>query len=353
MNDLNKFLKKKIFKNVLGEFYKFSRTELDCLEEIGKKYGFPPDTSLSKRTIDHIPVFLKYKLYDICDRIEKIKLCRRNSQEHYIFLFGNKEGHKRYEMRTKKCSNNLERYIEKYGEEKGTEIFQKNNLKRGPTLKNYIRRHGEEKGTEEFEKYKKKCSFSHKIEGYIEKYGEEQGTEIFNSLYSTPRLCLERMIDKYGEEGILKYAEIRKNISKKFQGGRASKESLEVFLPILQKYLDLKYYIGYEDNREYYLWNIEHKEFYTYDLCFPDFNLIFEYNGEHVHPNKFKLTDQEWEDWKCAWTGRTADEAYNYDERKIKTANTNGFKVVVLWRNEGIDILKEIVNKELIKYANN
>lgn len=337
MTDLDKFISKKMFTNILGEDYKFTDADITAIKEFGDEYGFPPNSSVSQRTVGNIPSFIKYGLHNIVERIELISKCKRNSLEHYKLLFGDKLGEEKYKTRSQKCANTLDRFIEKYGVDNGTKAFNDANNKRGPTLENYIRRHGKTDGPRKLAEYKAKCSHSHTVDGYIEKYGDEIGKQKFDELYRIPRLCIERMISKYGDEGILKYAEIRQRISSKFKGARASQESLNVFLPVIDKFPDTKYHIGYYDKNEYYLWNTTDNEFYTYDLCFPEISLIFEFNGEHVHPDKEHLTDDEWNKWICPWTGKSADEAYAYDMRKHKTAIENGFSVYVIWRKQPVE----------------
>ena len=58
---------------------------------------------------------------------------------------------------------------------------------------------------------------------------------------------------------------------------------------------------------------------YSYDYTILPLKLIFEFNGNHVHPSK-ELLGEKWNTWKCAWTGETADEKHSMDMEKISIA---------------------------------
>ena len=60
-------------------------------------------------------------------------------------------------------------------------------------------------------------------------------------------------------------------------------------------------------------------------------NIKVEYNGEHVYPNKEKLTEEEQNNWKEVWNGRSANEKYTYDQIKLDVLIKSGFKALEIW----------------------
>ena len=105
---------------------------------------------------------------------------------------------------------------------------------------------------------------------------------------------LVKCIKKYGEiQGYEFYRNwIKNNQSKYFKN--ASKISLKYWYPLIEYAKSLgitEYRYGIEKNSEFFLTDLENGKSYFYDLTFPSLNFIFEYNGEHVHPNKNKLTE--------------------------------------------------------------
>jgi very-short-patch-repair endonuclease len=199
----------------------------------------------------------------------------------------------------------------------------------------------------------------------IEKYGEEDGIKKvkqrninwLKSLYSNndmeiinkkKSVTLDTMIKKYGiKEGKDKYDKYLK--SKMTELGKSSKAAEKVFIDFFYSYKDYKTYLGIEKLNEYYLYDRNNKRVYFYDFVIRDLKLIFEYNGNHVHPNKEKLTETEWKNWRCAFTKETADEKYNKDQTKIKFAESEGFKVVELWDSDSTEYNKSIVNSVILK----
>lgn len=80
------------------------------------------------------------------------------------------------------------------------------------------------------------------------------------------------------------------------------------------------------------------KKPYFYDLSFPNEKIIIEYNGHMWHPNKNKLTELEWNEWRSIYGNFTADEIYNKDRIKIQFAESLGYEIFEIWSNENLDI---------------
>ena len=133
-------------------------------------------------------------------------------------------------------------------------------------------------------------------------------------------------------------------------GYTASKESLVVFDTVTDKIKDLVDYedifYGVENSFEYKIESGD--KLYAYDYTIVSLNLIFEFNGSHVHPSKEKLSDTEWQNWRSPWTKETADEKYKADRDKIQIAENNGFTVIEVWDYEDKDLVIDMCVK-LIK----
>ena len=106
-----------------------------------------------------------------------------------------------------------------------------------------------------------------------------------------------------------------------FGRNKASKESLKFFNPLLDSIqdLNLEYYLGVNQNHEYFLIDSTNTIRY-YDFTIPSLKIIIEFNGVHFHPNKAVLSEKEWNDWRTPITHNTADEIYRIDCLKRSAA---------------------------------
>ena len=91
----------------------------------------------------------------------------------------------------------------------------------------------------------------------------------------------------------------------------ASKISQELFFGIYEgiKDLNIKCYFA-ELNHEYGTWIKELNRGVLYDFVIPELKFAIEYNGSRFHPNKEKLTNEEWTKWENPFTHIGADEIY-------------------------------------------
>ena len=108
---------------------------------------------------------------------------------------------------------------------------------------------------------------------------------------------------------------------------------------LLNKGLEINdLWFGGEDSFEF---KIEYNEkLYSYDYTILPLKLIFEFNGHHVHPSK-ELLGETWNEWRCAWTGETADEKHSADMEKISIAEKEGFTVIEIWDYEDKNVAFE------------
>lgn len=95
-----------------------------------------------------------------------------------------------------------------------------------------------------------------------------------------------------------------------------SKISQELFWKIYKKLSDnLKNKTYFTKlNKEF-----DHYKKYFYDFVISNIKICIEYNGEYVHPNKEKLTE---------------DEKYEYDQIKLNALRKRGFEILIVWDSE-------------------
>lgn len=168
---------------------------------------------------------------------------------------------------------------------------------------------------------------------YIKKYGEQKGKEILKEI----------------NEKRAKSIQLAK-LSKPYRNLSASKESLEVFNPLmdyLKAQLDIdEFWIGTPDNNgERWLRDIELKLLYFYDFTLLKQKIIIEFNGIKYHP-KPDYTWTEGSPWNlCPVTIREKD------LRKIKLAESKGFSVLEIWSDEdaetNLEICKRFIHEKI------
>jgi hypothetical protein len=240
--------------------------------------------------------FIKYDVPDPKERLATLqsKNIKKHSLENYQLLYGNTIGKEKYNEFISKMNTNTEYWI-----------------KRGYTL------------VEAKEIIRKLC-YDIMINN-LDKIGKS----------------LAKCIKKYGEiKGYEHYRNwLKNNQSKYFKN--ASKISLKYWTPLIEYAKSLKiskYNYGVEGNAEFFLTDIKNGKSYFYDLVFPELKLIFEYNGEHVHPNKEKLSETQWNNWRLPWDATiTADIKYLQDTNKKDFAEINGFKIVYIWSSDNFN----------------
>jgi very-short-patch-repair endonuclease len=182
---------------------------------------------------------------------------------------------------------------------------------------------------------------------YIDKYGMEEGYLAFKAfLTSSNRVNedTEFLVDIYikhlgFEEGLIEYMKRKKIKQKREQASKASVEVFKESMEFLSK-KGIQYNIGTGDNKEFIIQNDIKK--YFYDFTIPSLNLIFEYQGEHVHPNPNK----DLSNWRQVFTNETAEEVQDKYNIKLQAAIDEGFEVVEIWSSNFYkDNSKMVLNK--------
>jgi len=268
-----------------------------------------------------------------------------NTLAGQIAKYGIEEGTKRHEEMNSKKIHTLENFIRKHGEEKGKEMYELTMSKKGLTLDRMKEKYGDELGIEKFNDWKEKCISTK--ENFIKRHGEELGNQKWDEFRQKSKSTQENFIRRHGKtEGEKRWNSYKEN----YGWTRASEQSLEIFEPITKFLLENnisfdEIFYGVENSFEYKIEN--NNRLYSYDYTILPLKLIFEFNGNHVHPSKEKLGDK-WNEWRNAWTGENADTRLAQDLEKISIAENKGFDVIEIWDFEDKKIVIEKC-KELIK----
>jgi len=277
------------------------------------------------------------KYYKWCENIGQ-------SEENLTKLYGEKLGREKYKKAAKhlKNINTKEYFITKYGEEKGLEIWST----RTNTKENFIKRYGQIDGIKKWDKHLNNIRKSEV--NFIRVHGLEEGTKRWNDFKKSVANTKENFIRVHGlEEGTKKWNDYKNSNA----GYRASKQSLGFFEPLTKHLINNgiemdDIWFGGDDSMEY---KIETKDkLYSYDYTILSKKIIIEFNGNHVHPSK-ELLGENWSNWKCAWSGESADEKHSQDMKKIKIAENEGFTVIEIWdyedKSEALEKCIKLVQK--------
>jgi len=255
------------------------------------------------------------------------KISKANSLEGYIKKYGEEEGPKKWNEFIKKQSfnNSLEGYIKKYGEEDGPKKW--NEFIKKHSLEGYIKKYGEEDGPKKWNEFIKKQSFNNSLEGYIKKYGEEKGPKKWKEFIKKQSFnnSLEGYIKKYGEEeGPKKW---KNNMDKfTYKSSTVSKASIR-FFDKLNTFLEDD--LIYGKGKELHLSDGEKS--YFYDATYQN-KYVIEFHGDifHGNPEKFGPDDHCFPYDKTI----TAKQLWEYDAKKKKVAEDNGYIYICFWENE-------------------
>jgi len=178
------------------------------------------------------------------------------------------------------------------------------------------------------------------IQYYINRgYDEETSKEMLSERQRT--FTLEKCIEKYGEViGYKKWVDRQEKWQKNLlENGNMkcgySKISQELFYELLKsyEYENMKDVFFATKNKEYFI-SVKGVGFFAYDFVDKSKMKIIEYNGDqyHANPNIYKSDDYPHPFYREY--GPTALEIWRKDKLKLKTANENGFEVLVIWDSE-------------------
>lgn len=165
---------------------------------------------------------------------------------------------------------------------------------------------------------------------------------------------LELYLEKYGDDGHIKYAKYLQTIFKSI-GHSKEAESLIKHIITNNDWL-LNYTLYYRDSedktkREWFLSSKEGVNFY--DFCVKEAKAILEYDGSRWHPTKEQAKELKTELMEI--TGLTYSQKYKKDQTKLRMATDRGFKIFVVrsdfTEQQKLDTINEFINyiKEQLK----
>ena len=213
----------------------------------------------------------------------------------------NKENYKKYlEFRKKhKHDNNSKEFCQivygKEGSKKWDEWCEK--LSESHSLEGYINRYGPEKGSKKWDEWCEKQSFNASEAGYISRFGKEEGKRRYkNTMY------------KFSKNSSISKASIR-------------------FFDKLDSLLEDN--LIYGKGKELHLSDRKHN--YFYDATYQN-KYIIEFHGDVYHGNpEIYGPDDHCHPFK---KDITAKQLWEYDAKKKKVAEDNGYIYICFWENK-------------------
>ena len=327
--------------------------------------------------------------------VAELKSKTSGTLENFIRRHGEEDGRRKFEEFKERSSQTREKFIERYGEKDGEEAWIKYKKSKGKTRQDYLDEYGSVEGDrkwhelidrksyamsregmiakfgeEHYIKINKSRAYKNSLEGLIEKYGEDDGRDKWNKLCqsrdsrsflslleknggdhekttiqyndnlmkSSPiYLELKRihgeevakekyLLKDYKQQDLALSTHVHKPYKKRSKKGCVS-SSANSFFSKLESAISRKLTYG-QKRVEFKLFNEEYFELYYYD-CYDDLTkTIIEYNGIAYHPKEGQVT------FIHALSGKSYEECYEKDKRKINLAISNGYKVYVVWSDE-------------------
>ncbi len=169
---------------------------------------------------------------------------------------------------------------------------------------------------EDAQKLYKERQSTFTLEKCIQKYGEDVGTQIFN----------ERQ-DKWKKS-------LQENFEREGDGRSYSSQFANSIIKELCAYLKIEM-----QKKEKWIQDKETKKAYSYD--FTHNKKIIEFNGDYWHCNPDLYEANYFNKNK----GLTANEIWNYDLEKLKTAKKYSYQVLVIWESEWLNYPNETIKK--------
>lgn len=180
------------------------------------------------------------------------------------------------------------------------------------------------------------------IEYYLNQgYSEEEAYLKLKERQTT--FTLEKCIEKYGEEiGTIKYTErqhkwlkaLQKNFIENGDGRSVQSKFAKNCINNICKYFNISI-----PKKEHYIYDKLNKKAYAYDFCYN--NHIIEFNGDYWHCNP-KLYKN---DFYNKVKQKSAEEIWEYDNIKCKTAEKYNYKVLVIWESEYNENIENTIKK--------
>ena len=254
----------------------------------------------------------------------------RQSEENMIKRWGEELGKKKWQETVAK-KNTKKIVAERYGVDAANEFERK----RIQGISLYWDGLSEGERTKKRQATAKKASATKK-----ERYGNKTKLKLY--------------LEKYGEDGHIKYAEYLQTIFKSIGHSKEAETLIKSVIENNTWLLDYSlYYRDSEDKTkcEWFLSSIEGVNFY--DFCVREAKTILEYDGSRWHPTEVQAKKLKTELMEI--TGLTYSQKYKKDQAKLKMATDRGFRVFVVrsdfTKQQKSDTINEFINyiKEQLK----
>jgi len=295
-------------------------------------------------------------------KIDSMKMNKVTSLSGFIKRHGEELGRLKFEEFKNTSKHTLKKYIDKYGEELGKYKWNEYISKKDSTSFEWAlnKANGDyELANKLHDKRIKDLSIKFDINYFISKYGENAEKELSKFKKSKDTSSYEWALRKSG--GDYKLADriyYERCESKSVTLGKASKESLEIFIPIIDWLLEKGFkkddiLLGIDDNKEICIYNMDSKKRHYYDFCLKSLNIIIEYNGETFHPNYDKYSIEYLvENWIHPYNKESnVLDIIKSDKMKIENALSNGYDIHIIWSSDDdkIDKIKKIIKNKINK----
>lgn len=155
-------------------------------------------------------------------------------------------------------------------------------------------------------------------------------------------------IDSAGEDYYINYCNTRRRIALEFHANMSDEEKEIHYRKVLKNngrskecddFLDTLKNHGIDCIEEQYI------KGFIVDGIIRNTNLIIEYYGDvfHCNPKRFKDPNQ-----KCSWlSGRTVQEQWNRDKRRLAALYRYGYKVIIVWGEDWKSAPDKIIERIL------
>lgn len=280
----------------------------------------------------------------------------RFTKEWFVWRYS-EDGLDRFNEHVNKSRQSEENMIKRWGEELGKKKWQETVAKKNTT--ELVRNKGGDSAVKEMNAKK-----AAGIKKYLDNLSEEDKEKYIKSKTKKAlatkkerygdKTKLELYLEKYGDDGHVKYAEYLQTIFKSI--GHSKEAEILIKQIINNNNWLLEYSLYYRDSEdktkcEWFLSSTEGVNFY--DFCVREAKSILEYDGSRWHPTEAQAKELKTELMEI--TGLTYSQKYKKDQAKLKMATDRGFKVFVVrsdfTEQQKLDIINEFIKftKEQLK----
>ena len=275
----------------------------------------------------------------------------RFTKEWFVWKYP-ENGLDKFNEHVNKSRQSEENMIKRWGEELGKKKWQETVAKKN-TRKIVAERHGVDALTE-FERKRKEG-----IALYWDSLSESEKTkkrqDIAKKSNATKKeryggkTKLELYLEKYGDDGHIKYAEFLQTIFKSIGHSKEAEKLIKHIISTNSWLLNYTLYYRDSEDKTKCEWFLSTKEGINfYDFCVQEAKTILEYDGSRWHPTEDQSKELKTEIMEII--GLSYGQKYKKDQAKLKMATDRGFKVFVV-RSDFTEQQKSYTISEFINYT--